>query len=364
MGRREGQLESLLHNLRWEFLPDGDEQLSKDLEALADRIRSANRLNLLAHLPVSNIDEETADLSEYSPGEDYEVGCRIRNSHDADLLCTPEEHDDISEAARETADELAEKIEEIETQIDELKSDLEDAADEEDPVRYDEVGGDLDTLKKELAEATEAHKEADAIADGWERFEEDMDEILIYTVRRYGDEDPDEEIARRLGFGIVRFISGEHDGEAYLGLQGGGQDMSPMFAAYQALRYGCVQPCYERHFRPGSSFDWFKYACGGGICVVRDVLEALGVLDIAVISGTFHLQICSSDCVTMPTSMERLRVARISRSTVRHPHEATIGPRCGQNFVVRTDTQTYGSAPRCAVKSASRSTAQMAKPPT
>ncbi len=71
-------------------------------------------------------------------------------------------------------------------------------------------------------------------------------------------------------------MKGEHEGEEFLGLAGGGMDLSPKFIAYQALAFGCIDPDLVRKFRECGP-DYCRMVMGRAL--FDEVTKILGIYE-------------------------------------------------------------------------------------
>ena len=210
--------------------------LKAAIDELAPILIEANRNNLEALINVGCIDENERNICDMRHGEGYDIVTGTYKTKNGD---------EYTEGAR------AAKIEELEIQIEELEGKL-------DGLR----GAAKDSVEEKLEKVREEKDELDS-AD----FE--YDECMWNTVWRYNDSDPDHEIAKRLGLGVLH--TNDDDNE-WLFLTGCGMNLSPLIVAYKALVYGSVAEDDVRQFREPK---YFKYVVGDA--VFKEVCQKLGI---------------------------------------------------------------------------------------
>ena len=208
------------------------EDLAQQVTAVHESI---DRSTLSAEylVPVSDFDLHARDHSGW-PADAYDLGMRYRNPH---------------------TDEEVLDVDGLEAKISRLESQIRNSTDDD----------EIDDLQEELA--------------GWNQALDEpvYDEIMWNTVWRPRGE-LDGELAQSLGFGVLYVTSdfpGCEAGESYMGLQGGGMDLTPMLVSYCALKYKLILREWACYFRNETRWSWFKYVVGG--TVAARVLEALEV---------------------------------------------------------------------------------------
>ena len=257
-----GELRELFYRVR-SFASDG---AMAELDRIFEKMAEDNKWSMEANIPLGHALLDTLDISDYNFGEDYEVGAVAANSHDPDLTCPIEEVDDRIE-------ELEEKIQGFEEEIEDLEEKIADLEEVEDSPAVEELEADVEKLQELL-------EEAENLRDGWESYDFEHDDIMWNTIFRFGHSDPDEELSREVGYGVVHFINGPHEGDTYLGFQGCGMDLSPMHAAYSAITFAYVDREWARHFETPMRFGYFKDVVGVKMAVRS--LERMDILDLAI----------------------------------------------------------------------------------
>ncbi len=200
-----------------------------DIQAI---VEEENRFNLQAQIKLGQLDEEELEVGELECWEDYEI---ITGSY------TVEDGEEF------TSDERDERMEELRKQIDKLEEKEKDTAE----------------LEAELEQLEDAEFE--------------YDEIYWNTVFRYRGK-VNVELAQRLDFGVLELMrpipgTDYDEGDQFMFLQGCGMDLSPKYAAYQALEFGCVDGFAHKFREPG----YFKSVVGEEI--FGEVCEALGITE-------------------------------------------------------------------------------------
>lgn len=237
---------------RW--LKDADAESKVLLDTLFERFLAKNQDNIEAMLPVREIDLNPIqyDSETMAWGEDYEVGCFYR-------------HPDTEE---ETYD-LETKKEEIGEQIDDLNSEIQEL----------ELNEQMtDGEQAQLAEKQAKLKELEDELEGWEKAEGEPEyEEIYWNTMWQPNGEVNEELARRLHFGVLTFLKGPHDGEKFMFLQGCGMDLTPKIVAYNALEHGGVDPAHVGYFT--GNIDYTHYVMHSDI--FDEVVTKLGIKELA-----------------------------------------------------------------------------------
>jgi hypothetical protein len=143
---------------------------------------------------------------------------------------------------------------------------------------------ELEERMEELSKRSKKRKELQRIVDGWKAAEHDptYDEVVSNWVwRPLRADDIDLDVARKANLGVVTFDSKNHQGEQYLGLCGGGMDLSPLMMAYIVLTQGVVDPEHAQYLHRRSDFCTALYLLGTSTMI--EILDKLEVLESAII---------------------------------------------------------------------------------
>ena len=200
-----------------------------DIQAI---VEEENRFNVRAQIKLGKLNEEELEINELSYCEDYEIITGSYTTNDGEEF---------------TEDEREERMEELQEQIDKL----------------DDEEKDTTELEAELEQLEDAEME--------------YDEIYWDTVWRYRGK-VNVELAQRLHLGVLELLrpipGTDYDqGDQFMFLRGCGMDLSPKYAAYQALEFGRIDGYADKFRDPG----YFKMVVGEEI--FGEVCEALGITE-------------------------------------------------------------------------------------
>lgn len=279
------------------FIPEDNEELRQTLEDTVQEIRTIQQDNIQAWIPVLPISEKSVDISEYTWMTDYEIltgyhtapdGTKWRSAYEYRShlesksidVYTMETHYVVfdpkyphitfgwdGESVVENF--TCSNVEDAEKAIEYLR---EYGEDEEAQwifrshyvvFKHDPDDGSLKEMEFESSEESEAEAEMDDLRVSWvddqmdELGEFEYDEIMMNTAYRLGQSrSVNHDLAQDLGMAVIRFISGEHEGEEFMVTTGAGSDMTPAYVCYKAIEFGYVEECDMKWFE-GSHRNYF-----------------------------------------------------------------------------------------------------------
>ncbi|AOQ24590.1 hypothetical protein MTAT_19330 [Moorella thermoacetica] len=265
------------------FIPYGTSDIRKGLESLYQQLKELNDNNIMAHVPVGYLEEETRNIADRDDYTVRQYTKYVARDNLRDIEKEFDDEDDMLDYADQLQKELVDfllnspdlilhrnegsidiyyKDEFIETIDCGCACDTEDCAGCNNDLNPNNLDEEIvDELKAVLIDYIDCE---DIIET--EAYEEE-NECCWNTVWRYNSE-VDEDIARKVGFCLVDF----DDGETYFGLQGCGMDLSPLHIAYQALKYGFVQEEFVGKFQ---DLRYMAYVMGREL--FNEVMNRLGL---------------------------------------------------------------------------------------
>ena len=264
-------MNSIEHAFRKVKLLTSNELLLHALESIQALVTLEHSQDIALHVPVGDMDVKTIDSSEYSYGDQYDVGCYYEDSEGNSFSESQWEENIDDYNDRETA--LESEIEEIEADIEELEDEInEDPEDGEG--RHVYIRSEISDKQSELAtKKSELSKVEDYLAEN-RGADIQYEEIYWNTVWCFRGS-VNEELARELNLGVMTFTNdapGVESGEQFLFLQGCGMDLTPKLVAYQAIEFGRIDPDYVSKLEDP---QYFKYVVGDQM--FQRVVESLGV---------------------------------------------------------------------------------------
>lgn len=101
--------------------------------------------------------------------------------------------------------------------------------------------------------------------------EDDM--VMCDYILRVKNDNPDLEIAKMCGFGVIKILNGNFAGQKYLFPQADTINVSVQLGAYCVLKYDVATPNFCRNIRDKRNADSFKWILG--IHVYEKVMDKL-----------------------------------------------------------------------------------------
>lgn len=238
-----------------------DKELQDKFNEIYQYVVEANKGNVVAFLPVGQVDVDTLDISDFKWVDDYEINSGTRKDDEGNEFDSEKEY---VAHLKEKANEEFKGWKVIEKQDDNQETVyvLLDADGNEDTWNYSE-GESLQELEDKKQEWIEEQPE-------FEDLELDYHEIYWNTVWRYNGE-VDREVADNVGLGYLEM---NNSGDEYLFLLGCGMDLTPKLIAYQALVYGYIDVKWLNYFE-GSMLKYTKDVMGKRVW--NEVIEKLGI---------------------------------------------------------------------------------------
>ncbi|MCR8994591.1 hypothetical protein [Brevibacillus laterosporus] len=258
-----GKLEQVMWGFK-SFI--NDKELQDKFNEIYQQVLEANKDNVIAFLPIGNIDVDTLDISDFQVFDDYEINSGTRKDDEGNEFDTEAEYIAYIE---KKANEKFGKYE-IREQLNEDT----DSSYTTIHTIYDENGENVDWEPYESeAKDTLNNMKKDWIDEqpDFEDLEMEYHEIYWNTVWSYNGE-VDREIADNVGLGYLEM---NNSGDEYLFLLGCGMDLTPKLIAYQALAYGCIDEKWLRYFE-GSMLKYTKDVVGERVW--NEVIEKLGII--------------------------------------------------------------------------------------
>ncbi|MCY9757748.1 hypothetical protein M5X00_26320 [Paenibacillus alvei] len=240
-----------------------DKALKEQFQELYAKVVEENKNNVIAFIPVGQVDCDKLDISNYNWIEDYEINSGTRKYEDDEFDTEVEYIAHI----KAKADEKFGKYE-----IKEQPND--DEEDDHSTIHaiYDDEGEEVDWeyLEGEAKETIERLKQ-DWIEEQpeFEDLEMEYHEIYWNTVWRFNNH-LDREVANKIGLGHLAM---NESGDEYLFLLGCGMDLTPKIVAYQALTHGYIDESYLRYFQ--SDISYTKHVMGQSVW--NEVIEKLDI---------------------------------------------------------------------------------------
>ncbi|EJW14082.1 hypothetical protein M5X02_31485 [Paenibacillus alvei] len=240
-----------------------DKALKEQFQELYAKVVEENKNNVIAFIPVGQVDCDKLDISNYNWIEDYEINSGTRKYEDDEFDTEVEYIAHI----KTKADEKFGKYE-----IKEQPND--DEEDDHSTIHaiYDDEGEEVDWeyLEGEAKETIERLKQ-DWIEEQpeFEDLEMEYHEIYWNTVWRFNNH-LDREVANKIGLGHLAM---NESGDEYLFLLGCGMDLTPKIVAYQALTHGYIDESYLRYFQ--SDISYTKHVMGQSVW--NEVIEKLDI---------------------------------------------------------------------------------------
>lgn len=251
-----------LERTMWDFTSFiKDSELRNKFDEIYQQVVEENKGNVIAFLPVGNINVETLDISNFDWVEDYEINSGTRKDEEGNEFDTETEY---TEHLKRKANEEFKSWKIVEKKDDNKETIhvLLDADDNEYTWNYSE-GESLQELKDQKQEWIDEQPE-------FENLELEYHEIYWNTVWQYNGE-VDREIADKVGLGYLEM---NNSGDEYIFLLGCGMDLAPKLIAYQALAYGCIDAEWLSYFE-SSKLEYTKYVMGSRVW--KEVIEKLGI---------------------------------------------------------------------------------------